>query len=111
MALPQGGTFQLELNLHRHQIMLSTSTGDEHRLDMTDGMTATEMANHVLGAVADLGPTADYDRQRFDNEQPRVYDPAAVLPWPGLQDRFTDTAGVTECPPGDRPRYLDTMSF
>ncbi|MGB6639410.1 MAG: DUF5996 family protein [Thermoanaerobaculia bacterium] len=78
MALPQGDTFQLELNLRRHQIILSTSTGDEHRFDMTAAPTATEMGDQVLGAVGDLGLTGDYDRQRFDNEEPRTYDPAAV---------------------------------
>ncbi|MGB6002692.1 MAG: DUF5996 family protein, partial [Thermoanaerobaculia bacterium] len=78
MALPQGGTFQLELNLRRHEIILSTSAGDERRFDMTAAPTATEMGNQVLGAVGELGLTRDYDRQRFDNEEPRAYDPAAA---------------------------------
>ena len=78
MALPQGGTFRLELNLLRHQIILSTSAGDERRFDMTAAPTATEMGNQVLGAMAQLGLTGNYDRQRFDNEEPRTYDPATV---------------------------------
>ena len=28
--------------------------------------------------MAELGLTGDYDRQRFDDEEPRDYDPAAV---------------------------------
>ena len=78
MALPQGGTFQLELNLCRHQIILSTSVGDESRIDMTSAPTATEMGNRVLGALADLGLSGDYARHKFDNEEPRAYDPAAA---------------------------------
>jgi hypothetical protein len=78
MALPEGGTFRLELNLHRHQIVLLTSGGDEQRFDMTAGLTANEMGDQVLGAVSELGLTGDHDRQRFDDDEPRVYDPAAA---------------------------------
>ena len=45
---------------------------------MTAGLTATEMGDQILSAVGELGLTGDYDRQRFDNQQPRVYDPAAA---------------------------------
>jgi hypothetical protein len=78
MALRQGGSFRLELNLRRHQIVLSTSDGEERRFDMTAGLTATEMGDEVLGAVSELGLTGDYDRQRFESEEPRTYDPAAA---------------------------------
>lgn len=78
LALPQGGTLRLELDLDRHEIVLSTSDRDERRFDMTAGLTANEMGDQVLGAVAELGLTGDYDRQRFDNDEPRTYDPAAV---------------------------------
>ena len=78
MSLPQGGTFQLALDLRQHQIILSTSSGDESRFDMRSAPTATEMGNQVLGALADLGLTGDYARQKFDNEEARTYDPAAV---------------------------------
>lgn len=78
MALPRGGTFRLELNLDRHQIILSTDTDIERCFDMTAGLTATEMGDQVLAAVAGLGLTGDYDRQRFDDQGARVYDPAAA---------------------------------
>jgi hypothetical protein len=78
IPLPQGGAFQLKLDLRQHDIILSTSWGDERRFDMTAGLTATEMGNRVLGAVADLGLTGDYARQKFENEEPREYDPAAA---------------------------------
>jgi hypothetical protein len=78
IALPGGGTLRLELDLNRHQIVLSTSDGDKQRFDMNAGLTANEMGDQVLGAVTGLGLTADYDRQRFDNDEPRTYDQAAA---------------------------------
>ena len=38
----------------------------------------SDQAHIREGAVAELGLTGDYDRQRFDDEEPRDYDPAAV---------------------------------
>ena len=78
IALPKGGTLRLALDLQRHQIVLATNAGDECRFDMTAGLTGTEMADQVLAAVAKLGLIGDYDRQRFDNDEPRTYDPGAV---------------------------------
>ena len=78
MPLPQGGTFRLKMDLRQHQIILSTSIGPEVQFDMTAGLTATAMGNQVLAAVAELGLSGDYARQKFENDEPRVYDPAAV---------------------------------
>lgn len=78
MVLPQGGSFRLELDLRRHWIILSSSAADERRFDMTTGLTGTEMGDRVLGAVADLDLTGDYARERFESDEPRDYDPAAV---------------------------------
>lgn len=78
MALPRGGTFGLEVNLRRHQILLSTSDGDERSFDMTAGLTATDMGERVLAAVVELGLSGDYERRRFEDDEPRAYDPAAV---------------------------------
>jgi hypothetical protein len=78
MGLPQGGDFRLELNLRRHQIVLSTSDGEERRFDMTAGLTATEMGNQVLEAVGKLGLSGEYERRRFESDEPRTYDPAVA---------------------------------
>ena len=78
MALPQGGTFRLKLDLRQHRIILSTSIGPEVQFDMTAGLTATAMGDQVLTALADLGLSGDYARQKFKNDEPRTYDPAAV---------------------------------
>ena len=78
MALPEGGTFFLKLDLRQHKIILLTSEGDQPEFDMTAGLTATEMGDRVLAAVADLGLTGEYARQKFENDEPREYDPAVA---------------------------------
>lgn len=78
IPLPQGSSFSIELDLRRHQILLATGEGKEHQFDMRAGLTANEMGDQVLGAVGELGLTGDYDRRRFDDDEPRVYDPPAA---------------------------------
>ena len=78
MALPGGGTFWLELDLRRHQIALRTSDGEDRRFDMMAAPTAAEMGDEVLSALADLGLTGDYAREKFEDREPREYDPEAA---------------------------------
>lgn len=85
MALPDAaGEFWLEMDLCRHQIMLLTSDGTRREFDMTAALTATEMGDAVLRAVAELGLTGDYARAKFEDDTPGVYDPVAAARYFGL---------------------------
>lgn len=75
MALSDGGAFNIKMDLTRHMVILSTSQGLVREFDMTAGLSATEFGNEILSAVADLGLKGEYDRTRFENEEPRVYKP------------------------------------
>lgn len=75
MAIPGGGIFALKMDLHSHCILLQTSRGDTQTWNMTEGKTATELAENIIGAVADLGLQGEYARQKFENDQPRSYNP------------------------------------
>lgn len=76
IALPDGGTLILKMDLDRHQLRLKTSQGDEQSWSMTEGLSSTALGDKILGAVADLGLTGEYARQKFENDEPRSYDPA-----------------------------------
>jgi hypothetical protein len=76
MSLPNGGTFSLKMDLRQHKVILSTSGGDGREFSMTEGLSATAFGDQVLGAVADLGLTGEYVREKFENDEPREYDPA-----------------------------------
>jgi hypothetical protein len=75
VPLPGGGILNLRLDLWRHEVVLETSRGERQTISMADGLTGTEMGERVITAVADFGLTADYARQKFENNDPRHYDP------------------------------------
>jgi len=76
MPLPAGGTFWLALDLRRHQVVLDTSHGDRRIFGMQAGLTASALGERLLGALAELGLSAEYQRAKFANDEPRAYDPA-----------------------------------
>jgi hypothetical protein len=76
MALPGGGIFALKMNLLTHQIQLNTSRGEAFFWPMNEGWSANLMAEQILGTVARLGLEGEYARQKFENDEPRAYDPA-----------------------------------
>ena len=45
---------------------------------MTDGLTGTEMGDRLIAAVAELGLDGEYNREKFENDEVREYDPAAA---------------------------------
>jgi hypothetical protein len=78
MALPSGVTFQLRMDLRNHVIVLETSTGHEEAFSMTQGLTGTQMGDAFIVAVSALGLDGEYSREKFENDDPREYDPAAA---------------------------------
>jgi hypothetical protein len=76
MTLPGGGVFSLRMDLRQHRVVLTTSRGDAREFSMTDGLSASAFGDQVLGAVADLGLSAEYARDKFENDEPRKYDPS-----------------------------------
>jgi hypothetical protein len=75
MALPDGGSFNLRMDLKEHKVVLTTSTGTVREFSMAEGLTSTALGNQILAALADLGLEGEYARDRFENGEPRAYDP------------------------------------
>lgn len=78
MPLPQGGIFYLKMDLHDHVVRLVTNQGARGEFDMGAGLTSTEFGERILEAVSDLGLEANYARGKFENDEPRQYEPAFV---------------------------------
>ncbi len=70
-----GVTFQLLMNLRAHSVDVSTSEGEVRSLSMTDGLSSTEFGNRLLSMLGELGIEAEFEREKFENDKPRVYDP------------------------------------
>ncbi len=78
MPLPGGGIFALRMDLLGHKVVLFTSRGEVREFSMTEGLSASAFGDQVLGAVADLGLTGEYAREKFENDEPRQYDLVAA---------------------------------
>lgn len=76
VSLPDGGMIRLKMDLVRHEILLIANDDPVRAFSMTEGQSSTAMAEDVLGAVAKLGLRGEYDREEFENDDPREYDPA-----------------------------------
>jgi len=74
IPLPDGGELKGRMDLNRHVIILQTSSDESFEFDMTQGATGTEMANQLIKVATGLGLGDDYDRDKFDSDEPRVYD-------------------------------------
>ena len=75
MAIPEGGIYSLKINFQTHTIDLVTSQGNNRSWSMADGLTANELAEKVLSTVAELDLQGEYARNKFENDEPRTYNP------------------------------------
>jgi hypothetical protein len=78
VALPDGRSLHLKMDLVKHEIILTVDDKSIRIFGMTKGRSSTALAEELLGAVAELGLEGEYDRATFENDAPREYDPAQV---------------------------------
>lgn len=76
IPLPDGGILTLRLDFHQHNVVLATSRGETRTLPMAAGLTGTQMGDSVITAVAEFGLYGEVARTKFENTDPRTYDPA-----------------------------------
>ena len=76
MPLPGGGIFALKMDLLGHKVVLFTSRGEVRDFSMAQGLSATAFGDQLLSAASDLGLSGEYAREKFENDEPREYDPA-----------------------------------
>jgi len=73
-----GVTFQLLMNLSTHTVDISTSEADTRSLSMTEGLSSTEFGDRLISMLDELGIEAEFEREKFENDDPRSYDPLAA---------------------------------
>lgn len=76
MPLPGGGIFFMKMDLKNHVVSLITSKDEVKTFSLTDGLSSTAFGDQLLDGVADLGLSAEYAREIFENEDTRSYNPA-----------------------------------
>lgn len=75
IPLPDGGVLALRLDLNQHRLSVASSSGEARSVSLTEGMTGSEMGEWVITAVTHFGLKNNYARERFANDEPRLYDP------------------------------------
>lgn len=74
MPLPAGGAAFVRMDPRSALIVFETSAGDSRSFPMNAGLTATEMGNALIAAGSEFGLSANYDRSKFESNDPRPYD-------------------------------------
>jgi hypothetical protein len=78
VPLPDGRALRFKMDLVQHQILLPVDGEQVRSFSMTAGQSSSALAEEVLGAVAALGLGGEYDRERFEDDEPREYSPEHV---------------------------------
>lgn len=89
-----GVTFQLLMNLRAHSVDLSTSEGKNRSLSMTEGLSAARFGNRLLSMLGELGIEGDFEREKYENDEPRVYDPEAASSFRDVLIRTSPVLGL-----------------
>lgn len=66
-------TFALSLDLRNHYVLLSTSEGEVQQIRMSEGLSATQLGEELLGKLADLGVKGKVNKTKYKDEAPREY--------------------------------------
>jgi hypothetical protein len=78
VPLPDGGILAGRLDLVSRQLVLWTSGGRERALPLDAKLSGTAMGERVIAAAAEAGLHGEYDRARFADDAPGVFDADAV---------------------------------
>ena len=78
VSLPDGRKLWLKLDLRRHGVIIVVNSEVLYEFSITEGLTSSSFADQLLSATADLGLDGPYQRKKFENGDPREYNPAAA---------------------------------
>jgi hypothetical protein len=78
IPLPGGGILAGRLDFHRARVVLEDSDGRAWSIPMNAGLTGSQMGDRVIAIAAEAGFNGEVERNRFENDEPGVYDAGAV---------------------------------
>jgi len=78
IALPDGGSFNLFMDLTGHTIQIHQGEKRIPVVDITAGLTGTHIGEAVISAVSGLGLEGRYAREKFEDGEAGQYDPQAA---------------------------------
>jgi hypothetical protein len=93
VPLPDGGAIAIAMDVKHHEIVVRSSGGAVRTIDLRDGRTGTEMGRALTSTVTEFGLPDTYDRDRFESDDARTYDPAAAAAY---LDAFVEVTAILE---------------
>jgi hypothetical protein len=86
-------TFRLLMNLMSDSVDVSTSLGELRSLSMAEGLSATEFGTQLISMLAELGIEAQFEREKFEDDEIRTYDSEAASSY---REVLINTARILE---------------
>ena len=65
--------FSLSLDLLNHYILISSSDGSVQQFRMSEGWSANQLGEELLGKLAKLGVHGKVDKEKYQSDEPRSY--------------------------------------
>lgn len=93
IRLPGGGSLTLRIDVADHTLVVDTADERTSRISLEAGLTGSQFGDRLIAAVAELGLTGEYARDKFESDEPRVYDPDVAT---SFASTLNDVAAVFE---------------
>ncbi len=93
IPLPDGGSLSIRMDLRSHEIVIRAADGSVDTIDMTAGLTATEVGDRIAAVAAEHGLNGGIDRERYANGEAHEYNPIAAEAY---FDAFVAVASIFE---------------
>lgn len=81
MDLPDGGRFSLKMDLLSHKVLVLANGEVADGFSMLNGDTGSRFGERITASVSGLGLVGEYQRHRFESDEPRVYKAETVPPF------------------------------
>lgn len=82
VPLLDGRTLWLQMNLRGHTAAIFVGEGDASdkvkELSMAEGVTSSQFADTLISIAVDYGLSGPYEREKFENSDPRQFNPEAA---------------------------------
>lgn len=78
IPIPAGGILAYRMDFQSDQIIVWSSSGWQKSFSMADGLSGSVMGDLLIAAAAEAGLHGEYDRSRFESDEPGEYNPAVV---------------------------------
>lgn len=78
IPLPTGGILAIRLDFHLRRLIAWSNDGRQESFPIDGGLSGTEMGDGLIAAAERMGLYGEYERDRFESDEPGTYDADAA---------------------------------